>query len=239
MFTAKGNAQLTNTQSVMLRYAGQHDYRDAVTFGDQQRSARAREQPHQDVERRRPAQLGARQQGAEPDHRPGQSSSRVSDVTSNITGQHYTRDFPSVPIFPPRLSFPTVNTGAGGSGGSLTDTYVLQLKRRRLAADGQPRAQVRRQFERAAAHRHYNNNEHFATLTFFDDPSVILSNSNGRYPQGFQTPGIVRQWQQANGGAMNGAGSAAESRKNAQQAMAWFQDDWRVNVALTLNLGVR
>ena len=45
-----------------------------------------------------------------------------------------------------------------------------------------------------------NANEHFATLTFFDDPSVILSNSNGRYPQGFQTPGIVRQWQQANGG---------------------------------------
>ena len=68
---------------------------------------------------------------------------------------------------------------------------------------------------------------------------MILSNSNGRYPQGFQTPGIVRQWQQANGGAVNGVGSWAESRKNVRQFMAWFQDDWRATPRLTLNLGVR
>ena len=35
-------------------------------------------------------------------------------------------------------------------------------------------------------------------VTFWDDPSTILGNLNGRYPQGFNTPGIVRQWQQAN-----------------------------------------
>ena len=84
-----------------------------------------------------------------------------------------------------------------------------------------------------------NANEHFATLIFFDDPSVILSNSNGRYPQGFQTPGIVQQWQQANGGAMNGVGSQADSRKDASQVSIWFQDDWRATSRLTLNLGVR
>ena len=84
-----------------------------------------------------------------------------------------------------------------------------------------------------------NANEHFATLTFFDDPSVILSNSNGRYPQGFQTPGIVSRWQQANGGAVNGVGSWADSLKNLYQFGAWFQDDWRMTSRLTLNLGVR
>ena len=26
---------------------------------------------------------------------------------SNITGEHYIRDFPNVDIFPPRLAFPT------------------------------------------------------------------------------------------------------------------------------------
>ena len=62
-----------------------------------------------------------------------------------------------------------------------------------------------------------NGNEHFATLTFFDDPSVILNNTNGRYPQGFQTPGIVRQWQQANGGAVNGQGYWADTLNTAQQ----------------------
>ena len=30
------------------------------------------------------------------------------------------------------------------------------------------------------------------SITFFDDPDVIANNSNGRYPQGFRTPGIVR-----------------------------------------------
>ena len=68
---------------------------------------------------------------------------------------------------------------------------------------------------------------------------MILSNSNGRYPQGFQTPGIVPQWQQANGGAVNGVGSMADSRKDARQFSIWFQDDWRTTPRLTLNLGVR
>ena len=68
---------------------------------------------------------------------------------------------------------------------------------------------------------------------------MILSNSNGLYPQGFQTPGIVRQWQQANGGAVNGVGSQADSRKNSSQFSLWFQDDWRTTPRLTLNLGVR
>ena len=30
------------------------------------------------------------------------------------------------------------------------------------------------------------------SIAFFDDPSTIANNTNGRYPQGFRTPGIVR-----------------------------------------------
>ena len=32
LYTVKGNAQLNNDHSLMVRYAGQHDDRDAVTF---------------------------------------------------------------------------------------------------------------------------------------------------------------------------------------------------------------
>jgi hypothetical protein len=46
----------------------------------------------------------------------------------------------------------------------------------------------------------------------------FLNNTNGRYPQGFQTPGIVRMWQQANGGAINGQGSWQDTTSNAQQS---------------------
>jgi hypothetical protein len=84
-----------------------------------------------------------------------------------------------------------------------------------------------------------NGNEHYATVFFFDDPSTILNNTTGRYPQGFQTPGIVRQWQQANGGALNGQGSWQDTVSNAQQFGSWLQDDWRMTPRLTLNMGVR
>jgi hypothetical protein len=84
-----------------------------------------------------------------------------------------------------------------------------------------------------------NSNQMFAGLTFFDDPSVIVSNSNGRYPQGFQTPGILKDWTQGNGGAHNGQGYFANTLTNAQQWSTWFQDDWRASPRLTLNLGLR
>jgi hypothetical protein len=50
---------------------------------------------------------------------------------------------------------------------------------------------------------------------------VIFNNTNGRYPQGFQTPGIVRQWQQANGGAVNGQGYWADTLNDVKQFSTW------------------
>src|SRR5262245_23196462 len=71
-------------------------------------------------------------------------------------------------------------------------------------------------------------------FTFFDDPSVIVSNSNGRYPQGFQTPGIVRQWTQ---GAVSAIRTNAYGPEGIAQVKAYVQDDWRAGRRLTLNLG--
>ena len=161
----------------------------------------------------------------------------VTDVRSVITGEHYTRDFPNVDCSRRAWRFPSVNTGAGGAGGSKAESLRDPDPGRRVAAHREPRAEVRRRTTTICRGLGLlNANEHFPTLTFFDDPSVILSNSNGRYPQGFQTPGIVRQWQQANGGS---GVTRADSVANAQQLMAWFQDDWRATPRLTLNLGVR
>jgi hypothetical protein len=71
------------------------------------------------------------------------------------------------------------------------------------------------------------------SIGFFDDPSTIVNNTNGRYPQGFQTPGIVRS-----------ITVASATPANYDQLGSWtfgtyIQDDFKVSPRVTLNLGVR
>jgi hypothetical protein len=230
--TGKVNAQLNNEHSLMFRYGSQIDKRNAATFT----SANDNRDPentnvdmwsavvqHNWVMSNR----GLNQLTGQVNH-----LHRLSDSVSNITGEHYTRDFPNVKPFPPRLAFPSVNTGAGGASGSITDTYMIQLKDEVSLQVGTHAVKFGGNYNMLPDIGLLNGNEHYATMTFFDDPNVIINNTNGRYPQGFQTPGIVREWQQGNG-------ILADSLLTAHQFATWLQDDWRVTSQLTLNLGLR
>src|SRR5216684_930038 len=71
------------------------------------------------------------------------------------------------------------------------------------------------------------------SIAFFDDPSVIVNNTNGRYPLGFRTPGIVRT-----------IATSSLQQVDGWSNQAWFmaafaQDDWKLTPRVTLNLGVR
>ncbi|MBI4885733.1 MAG: TonB-dependent receptor [Acidobacteria bacterium] len=238
-YSAKGTAQLNNTHSLMFRYSGQDEGRDSVTWTNNNDDG----QPDDFTIKAYSAvgqhswvlgNSGLNQITGQVNH-----IDYLADVWSRATGEHYTRDFPKVNIFAPRLSFPSVTTGAGGDAGTLADRYVFQIKDDVSLLQGNHSIKTGFNFNYLRHLGILNGNEHYATLTFFDDPSVIANNSNGRYPQGFRTPGIVRQWQQGNGGALNGNGYWADTLNDVRQLSGWFQDDWRATPQLTLNLGVR
>ncbi|MBO0800404.1 MAG: TonB-dependent receptor, partial [Blastocatellia bacterium] len=68
-------------------------------------------------------------------------------------------------------------------------------------------------------------------LTFIDNPSVIATNTT-LYPQGFATPGAVQTLSAS-------SGDPAFDYHDTSMLGLYFQDDWKVNRRLTLNLGVR
>ncbi len=67
-------------------------------------------------------------------------------------------------------------------------------------------------------------------LTFFDDPVTIATNT-ALYPQGFATPGAIRQLTFSDG--------EASHDQTFHQVALYLQDDWRLNSKLTMNVGLR
>lgn len=70
------------------------------------------------------------------------------------------------------------------------------------------------------------------TLSFFDEPSVILSNK-AEYPDGFATPGAVSSMTIANGNPR------FDLPGGSKMFGTYFQDDWKASKTLTVNAGLR
>ncbi len=67
---------------------------------------------------------------------------------------------------------------------------------------------------------------------FFDNPLTIKNNLNGKYPQGFATPGAVNE-------ITFSTGAGDTSQAPFHQLALYLQDDYKLTPRLTLNLGLR
>lgn len=237
MYSGKLNAQLTNTQSLMVRYASMLNDLKATTFtaGNDMSGWENLHQLARSVVGQHSLVLGntgLNQLTVQVRHFERLQDQFNIAIENGTKG--YASNFPNVPVFPVSLSFPSVQThGNGSDGGTVTNYYTMQIKDDVSLLLGNHALKLGVNYSAMPSMGVRVADKNFPVLTFFDDPSVIFSNSNGRYPQGLQTPGIVRTWQQGTR-VMGNAISYG-----AAQAMAWFQDDWRMTPNLTLNLGVR
>jgi carboxypeptidase family protein len=239
MYSAKVNDQINNKQSMIFRFAGQNENRPAVTWTTRNDNG----QPDNmtltiwSAVAQHSYVLGSK--GLNQITGQMNQWNYLADVVDQLTGNHFTRDFPKFDVLAPQLVFPSVTTNAGNDGGSKSFRRVYEIKDDLSLLEGNHQLKMGVNYNYDWHLGLLNSNQMMAGITFFDDPLTIINNTNGRYPQGFQTPGIVRDWTQGSGGALNGQGYFANTITNAQQWSTWFQDDWRTSSKLTLNLGVR
>jgi hypothetical protein len=132
-----------------------------------------------------------------------------------------------------RLAFPSVSTGVENAApftnqtkrGQIKDDFSKQIGRNAIKFGGD-----------FSHYFLYGGN--FAvnspgTITFFDDPATIVNNTNGKYAQGFATPGAVRS---ITASALNYLNYA---EVNPVEAGLYAQDDYKLTSRIALNIGIR
>jgi hypothetical protein len=234
LYTIKSNVHLTDTHSFIARYAGQRNERK--NGGLSQRT----DLTTQMVEPNSYWNAVAQHSWIVSPRVLNQITMTVSHLDClsdwyNPAGQLFLKNYPNADKLPIErsLAFPSVTIGSSGNGYQCAQDLRPQIRNDTTFQVGSHATKFGASYNYYTKQGVDNTLQHWGTLTFFDDPSVIISNSNGLYPQGFQTPGIVSRWAQ-------GSNALAKAWIDGeQQFMTWFQDDWRVKPNLTLNLGVR
>ena len=134
-----------------------------------------------------------------------------------------------------KLAFPTVSTGPV-SGGGFPNWYnfenKVQFRNDMSIQSGKHGFKFGVDYARLPKNGGIYGPGSPGTIAFFDDPSVILSNT-AKYPQGLQTPGAVRSI------TISGTPIGNYDSYNNWEFAGYAQDDFRLASKLTLNLGLR
>jgi hypothetical protein len=140
-----------------------------------------------------------------------------NEILPNVTG---------VPL----LDFPSVDTGPNANTPQQTTVQKYQVRNDFTWQSGNHGLKFGGNYIYTKLGGYFYFGSSGYTVAFFDDP-LTIANNRATYPQGFATPGAVRNIQYA-------AGQASHVQ-NFHQVAFYAQDDWRLSPKLTLNLGLR
>jgi len=132
----------------------------------------------------------------------------------------------------PLLDFPSVQSGANVNVPQKTTERKFQFRDDFSWIAGRHAVKLGTNYIRAKLGGFFFFDASGYHLFFFDDPLTIKNNLNGRYPQGFATPGAVSEIVYS-----TGAGDTAQPA--GHQLAFYFQDDYKITSRFTLNAGLR
>ena len=131
----------------------------------------------------------------------------------------------------PNLLFPTVQIGQNANVPQATSEKKFQLRDDFSLVSGNHSLKAGFNYIYTELGGFFFFGSKGYQLQWFDDPLTIRNNTNGRYPQGFSTPGAVRQITFSDG--------VGDHNQKLNQLAFYLQDDYKISPRFTLNLGVR
>ena len=131
----------------------------------------------------------------------------------------------------PNIVFPSVQTGRNANVPQATLIKKFQMRDDFSANVGQHSLKTGVNYIHTKLDGFFFFGAQGYQIQFFADPLVIRNNTNGLYPQGFATPGAVRQITFSDG--------RGDHKQTIHQLAFYIQDDWKVTQRLTFNLGLR
>lgn len=175
----------------------------------------------------------------------GSDTYTLSPTKLNTFSFHY-QDFKNAILgvtTDPNIVFPSVQTGANVNVPQQTIERKFQFRDDFSLIKGKHAMQFGANYIRTELAGFFFFGANGYQIFFFDNPLTIKNNlhtsncptapvNQGCYPQGFATPGAVRE-------ITFNTGSGDTGQPPFHQLALYFQDDYRVTPRLTLNLGVR
>jgi len=153
-------------------------------------------------------------------------------VNSATVGYQYWNNLISANTFVPNLSFPDLSAGTNPNVPQESYQVKWQFKDDIAITHGKHAFKTGFDYLWEPKLGGFFITDPTPVITFFDDPTAILSNKTA-YPQGLATPGAVTSITQAT------TGNPYFSDPGAKMFGLYFQDDWKMTRRLTVNLGLR